>query len=141
MRLIKNIYKQAKQYNLCHLFTGKEDYEGIVRLLLSPQGTEFCLSNNFPDLNVFRKFLPYKPEKKGIYIDKGNIVLTNENIVFLVGNTRATVTFNNLETNYNVILMHGAKAKIIAENYAVVFVYGEDGENVEKVIKDNALIL
>lgn len=141
MRIIRDIYKQAVKLDTCDKFTGKEDYDKIVQLLLSEQGIEFCLKHNFPTVLEFKKFEKYNPQKDGVFIDAGIIEIKNIPTVFLVGNTEATLIFNNLETNYNVILMHGAKAKIIAENYAVVFVYGGNDENVEKVIKDNAMIL
>ncbi len=141
MKIIKDIYKEAVKLDACDKFTGKENYKDIVDLMLSEQGIEFCLKNSFPKVEVFRKFEKYNPQNDGVFIDVGSAELENIPTVFLVGNTNAVLRFNNLDTNYRVVLMHGATATIIATNYAVVALYGATEENVKIEVSNNAMVL
>lgn len=142
MSLVKDIYKKAVEIDskVCDKFTGKENYNEIVELLLSIQGIEFCTKYSFPKLDYFEGFLKdNNPCKKGIYINAGVIETENEEIVLLVGNTNAVLKYNNTDVGYKVILMHGARAEIIADNYAVVFLYGEK-DNINVECKNNAIV-
>ena len=96
-----------------------------MRLLLTPQGTEFCTKNNFPSMEQLREFRGKKAESMGIYIDT-DVELTNPVKVFLAG-SKAILHFDTIG-RYNVILMHGAEAEIHAGNYAVVFVKNSGGK-------------
>lgn len=87
--IIKQIYSQARQLGCCDLFKGTEDFEALVRLFRSPQGVEFCMNNHFPNTATFRLFKPLRPEQYGIYIDAGNITLTNPDKAILIGRTTA----------------------------------------------------
>lgn len=139
MSLIKNIFKEAKEFPLCDRFTGKESFDEIAELLLSPQGIEFCTKNNFPDLDTFEQFDPAFAESKGVYINSGKIELENKHMVLLVGDTEAVLKYNNLDHPYNVVLMHNSFAEIHADNYAAVFVFG-DKDNVDIHVKNNAIV-
>lgn len=138
--IIKQIHEQAKQLGCCDLFTGSEDLRGIIRLFTSPQGIEFCMDNHFPNTSTFRLFKPFNVERYGIYIDAGNITLTNPERAILIGRTTATV---NCDTNvrHEVIILHGAKALVNAERWAVVFAKVEQGCVCIKNTSDNALII
>ncbi len=131
------IYKKAKELGVCPLFKGTESEDGLIRLFLMKQGIEFCIDNSFPDLDTFRTFKT--AENYNIYIDK-KIELNNSRKVVLIGNTKATLVYDDPDKRHEVILMHGAKATIKASGYAVVFVTNGGG-SVKKVISDKALIL
>lgn len=96
-----------------------------MRLLLTPQGTEFCTKNNFPSMEQLREFRGKKAESMRIYIDT-DVELTNPVKVFLAG-SKAILHFDTIG-RYNVILMYGAEAEIHASNYAVVFVKNAGGK-------------
>ena len=74
--LIEKIYRRAQAIGACSLFTGKETLEELVSLMFRPQGIEFMLQHKFPDLDTLREFKPYHPERFGVYIDCGEIDLT-----------------------------------------------------------------
>jgi hypothetical protein len=138
MELIKEIYKNWKPlteeqplFKGCDMFTGKESFDEIANLLLSVQGIEFCTKNNFPELSYFKRFDKEKAAAKGIYISAGTVTIENQETVLLTGNTHGILKYNNTKKGYKVILMHGATARIIADDFAVVFVFGQ---------KDNAII-
>ena len=133
----EEFFKIANRLGACRLLHGTESKEELMRLLLTPQGTEFCTKNNFPSMEQLREFRGKKAESMGIYIDT-DVELTNPVKVFLAG-SKAIFHFDTIG-RYNVILMHGAEAEIHASNYAVVFVKNAGGE--VKIDKDNtALIL
>jgi len=138
--IINQIYTQAKQLNCCDLFKGTEDLQAIIRLFSSPQGIEFCMNNHFPNTSTFRLFKPYNVERHGIYIDAGNITLSNPERAILIGRTCATI---DCDTNvrHEVIVLHGAKALVNASKWAVVFTKVEQGSICIKNTSDNAVIL
>lgn len=142
MKEVANLYESAKKVSRCvkkaGIFTGKEDLDSLIKLLLSPLGVEFCTEKNFPSLAEFRSFSSFQIEDKGVFVDKGTVELKNVEKVFLVGDTQATLYYDNLDFPYNVNLMHGASAKIVAKNGAVVFIYGNG--QIEKKVKDLAKI-
>jgi len=140
-KLVKKIYAMAQKLGVCTKFTGNEGLEQIVTLFFSPQGVEFCKNYNFPSLQILRQFKQYKVERFGAYIDAGNIKLNNVRRALLIGNTNATLTFSDNTQRHEVIMMHGAKAKIIASGWAVVCITCGSGCEVAIDKKDNARIL
>lgn len=134
----KEFFETANRLGACRLLHGTESKEDLMRLLLTPQGIEFCTKNNFPSMEQLQWFRGEKAESMGIYIDT-DTELTNPAKVFLAGHTRAVLHFDTIG-RYNVILMHGASAEIHASNYAVVFVNNAGGE-VEIDKDDTARIL
>ncbi len=129
----KEFFDMAGRLGACRLLHGTESKEDLMRLLLTPQGTEFCTKNNFPSMAQLQQFKGETAERMGIFIDT-DTELTNPVKVFLAGRTRAVLHFDAIG-RYNVILMHGAEAEIHASNYAVVFVKNVGGE--VKIVKDN----
>ncbi|MBO4999959.1 MAG: hypothetical protein J6C58_03905, partial [Bacteroidaceae bacterium] len=115
----KEFFEIANRLGACRLLHGTENKEELMRLLLTPQGTEFCTKNNFPSMEQLQKFRGEKAESMGIYIGT-DVELTNPVKVFLAG-SKAILHFDTIG-RYNVILMHGVEAEIHASNYAVVFV-------------------
>ena len=139
--LIKQIYAQARLLNACDLFTGKErTLDDIVALFSSPQGLEFCIKNNFPNIATFRRFKPYKVERFGIYIDSGAITLKNPKRAILIGRTSATVHCDTLE-KHDIFLLHGAKAVVNASKWSVVFTKAGTGCSLIRNTSENAIIL
>lgn len=130
----KEFFEIANRLGACRLLHGTENKEDLMRLLLTPQGTEFCTKNNFPSMEQLQWFRGEKAESMGIYIE-ADIELTNPVKVFLAG-SKAVLHFDTIG-RYNVILMYGAKAEIHASNYAVIFVNNAGGE--VKIDKDNTV--
>lgn len=111
--------KMAQRLSECAMFTGNETLEEMVSLMFSAQGSEFLTTFGFPDLDTFRKFIRYQPERFGVFIDKGEIALSQEKNIFVVGNTTARIKCSETAL-YRIILMHGAAADIEASGYAVI---------------------
>lgn len=50
----KEFFEIANRLGACRLLHGTENKEELMRLLLTPQGTEFCTKNNFPSMVQLR---------------------------------------------------------------------------------------
>lgn len=130
----------AEKLAACNIFKGTEDIAGITRLFTSPQGVEFCLAANFPNLATLRLFKRFNPERYGIYIDAGDITLKNPKTAVLIGRTTATVKCDTCE-NHTVITMHGATATVLASGWAVVRTEAGASTSIIRRTTDNAIIL
>ena len=139
--LLSRTYSKSVRLGACDRFVQCGNMEEISNLLFSPQGIEFCTKRNFPDVNLMRGFKAYDAEGYGIYIDSGDISLSDKSKICLVGNTCAELTFDDPMESHTVVLLHGAKAHIKATGYAVVFVYASKDCTVIKTVNDNAKIL
>lgn len=123
----------------CKMFKGTEDLGELAELMFTPQGIEFMIQYNFPDLATFRKFKKYHPERFNVYIDCGKIVLNEPNRAFLVGNTFASVQCSEKITC--IVLMHGARAYINASGYSLVKIDCDAESEVIYNKRDHARIL
>lgn len=133
-------YGMAQKLKTCTMFKGDEDLEELVKLMFTPRGVEFMTKYNFPDLETFRKFKKYHPERFGVYIDCGKISLTEVRRAFLVGNTSATANYRETAGN-RLYLMHGATASVTASGYSVVKVEKDASSNIDCSINDHAKVL
>ncbi len=133
-------YEMARKLRMCQMFTGDESMDEMINLMFSPQGAEFLTENHFPDIDTFRKFKKYHPERFGVYIDAGKISLLEARKVFLVGNTTASLKYSEIAGN-RLILMCGASAHVEASGYAIVKIEKDDVSKVEIVKSDNAKVL
>lgn len=134
-QLISQIHKAAQQLGACDRFKGNETLEELISLLYSPQGREFCITHEFPTIDVLRKFKRLGVERYGIYIDAGAIRVSGREHVFLIGDTTASITCHDTK-RYQIYLMHGAFARIEAYNYALVHVE-HDTQSIAKVELNN----
>lgn len=138
--LIQQIHAQAQHLGQCGKFTGTEDLNSLIDLFTSPQGVEFCLAHHFPSLNTLAMFKPFDVHEKGVFINFGSLTISDRRRVVLIGRTSATINCNE-NVRYEILLMHGAKAVINANNWAVVSVKADTGCQVIKNASANAVIL
>lgn len=130
----------ARKLEDCDMFKGNETLDELVELIFSPRGIEFLTKFGFPDLETFRKFKQYHPERFGVYIDSGKITLTEARRAFLIGDTVATVKYRESAGN-RLHLMHGASASVLACGYSVVRVEKDMKSEVSFIKQDHARIL
>lgn len=112
----------ARKYAACNMFKGTEDLDGMIDLMFTAQGIEFCTRTGFPGMDVFEQFLKADPEtlkRRGIYVNCGRISLCDPKDVYLIGNTSADIKTQQTALN-RVVCLHGAKAAVIAGGYSVV---------------------
>lgn len=103
------------------------DFPELIKLMFTPQGIEFCQDHNFPSVEVFRKNRD-SLEGLEVYVDAGNITLKGKEYVCIVGDTDATIEAAGTKFIHTIILMHGARAKINAKDYAVLNIVRIGGE-------------
>lgn len=113
------IIEDAIKLGACEKAKDVKDLQSLAKLFFSPQGREFCLKNNYPDLEAFRSL--EDAGKYNVFIDRG-VEKNNEDIALI--NSHGKLKFNNPNKPYLVILMHGASAEINIENYSVVRIEG-----------------
>lgn len=140
MKTEKCIYTQAQKLGACPMLTGKEDINGLIDLFFTPQGIEFCTKHSFPDMGVLRQLKERYNLNKEVFIDT-ELKMKNPSRVALFGSgTIAELEYDGSAERYEVVVMHGATAKIKASGYAVVIINNTGGV-VETCVNDNALIL
>lgn len=132
--------EMAERLDRCTMFTGTETLPELINLMFSPQGREFILANQFPNLETLRQYKALNPESLGVYIDCGKIALTDPGKVFLIGDTTAEI-FCSQTANNTVILMHGATASIYASGYSVTRVEKDRDSSFTATKSNRAVIL
>lgn len=130
----------AEKLSACQMFSGSESLEEMISLMFSPRGAEFLTTYGFPSLDVFRQYKPFNPERFGVYIDSGEITLTEPRRAFLVGNTTAVLNYRETASN-RVVLMHGAKATVIGDGFSVVHIEADESSQVSIIKQGDSVVL
>lgn len=134
---MEEFFGEARRLGACDLLMGARSEEELLRLLLTPQGVEFCLGKGFPSMRLLRPFRGELAESLGVYIE-ADVELRNPRRVYLAG-CRAVLRFGGAR-GYNVVIAHGSEVEIHASDYAVVFVHG-DRSNLRIVTEGEAVVL
>ena len=130
------MYRQGVALGACGSFTEAMSIRQIVDMLFTPQGVEFCIKRGFPTLEMFRRLGAVEDTKPlGVYIDCGDTQRA-----FLVGNTRARITYTETQRN-GLYMMHGAKATVIAGGYSVTCIECDKRSRVHVEKSGNAVTL
>lgn len=139
MESVNDIMKSASLFGACGKSNGVSDWKSLVWLFFTPQGREFCEANNFPSLEMFQGMKEYVAEF-GVFVDCGEVNRSNDIKLGLVGATSATLTYDDNKEVHKIILMHGAKARIKASNYAVILLVNIGNCEV-KIDKDETVVI
>lgn len=132
------IKQEALKRGACNSIKSIKTLEGIIKLLFSSQGREFCQRTYYPSLDHLREFKNVYNELPGVYIDAGEVASTD--ILSLVaGNSTLNLKCATPTYLFKTIVMHGAYVKIQATNYAVVLVTNIGG-HVEVDADDTCII-
>lgn len=132
--------EMAEKLSACQMFSGNENLEEMISLMFSPRGAEFLTTYGFPSIDVFRQYKPFNPERFGVYIDCGEITLTEPRRAFLVGNTTAVLNYRETASN-RVVLMHGAKATVIGDGFSVVHIEADESSQVSIIKQGDSVVL
>ncbi|WP_289059946.1 hypothetical protein [uncultured Bacteroides sp.] len=138
MKTVDEIMKSASLSGACSKSNGVSDWKSLVWLFFTPQGREFCEENNFPSLEMFRE-MSSEVAAYGVYVDAGVVNVRNKKVA-LIGGTEAELVFTDNTKVHKVILMHGAKARITASNYAVILLVNVGNCEVE-INKDETVVI
>lgn len=119
MKTVSDVMSQALLKGACEKSNGVSDWKTLSWLFFSPQGLEFCEKNNFPSIDVFKE-IKNDVSSFNIYVDNGETNRYNDANIALIGDTQGQLIYDYNTKAHKVVLMHGAKAFIVARNYAVV---------------------
>lgn len=133
-----NTIRQAREAGACEKLHGDETKTELLRLFTTPAGLEFACEKHVPTLATMRLFKNDDLEDHGIYLDQGEVEITNPDNVVIAGKTIATIRCDRKRA-CRVTVMRGAKAVVCAGGWAVVFIRCELGSTVVKSIRDNAI--
>lgn len=139
MKTVNEIMQSASLLGACAKSNGVSDWRSLTWLFFTPQGREFCEDNNFPSLEMFQGMRDNISEFN-ILVDAGNVSRENDVNVGLIGNTSAQLVYNDNTVVHKVVLMHGAKARIKASDYAVILLVNVGNCEVE-IEKDNTVVI
>lgn len=139
MKTVNEIMQSASLLGACAKSNGVSDWRSLTWLFFTPQGREFCEDNNFPSLEMFQGMRDNISEFN-ILVDAGNVSRQNDVNVGLIGNTSAQLVYNDNTVVHKVVLMHGAKARIKASDYAVILLVNIGNCEVE-IEKDNTVVI
>lgn len=137
---IDEIMKSAALLGACSGSGKVSDWKSLVWLFFSPQGREFCEEKNFPELPMFREMKRHGISELGVFVDEGNVCRSNDKDIALVGDTCGELKFDENNVVHKIILMHGAKVRIKASNYAVLLIVNIGGCEVE-IDKDKTVVV
>lgn len=139
--ILHEVYQQGVALGACGSFTEAMSIRQIVDMLFTPQGVEFCIKRGFPTLEMFRRLGTVEDARTlGVYIDCEDITLEDPQRAFLVGNTRARITYTETQRN-GLYMMHGAKATVIAGGYSVTCIECDKRSQVHVEKSGDAVIL
>lgn len=137
MTTIQKVMAHAAALGACKKSGEASDWKSLAWLFFSPQGREFCEENNFPGIPLWDDIKRECDTRElGIYIDEGNVKISDRVNTALIGRTEADLWFRSPDTVHRVILMHGAKARIHLRDAAVVLVVKVGTECEVEIDKD-----
>lgn len=141
MTTLQKAIHQCKLAGACDLLRPNMTPTELCHLLRSPQGEELILKG-LPTLSLWRLIgEEYKDllAQHHIYLDGGYLELDGETThLIAIGATHLRITPNQ-PTLYNVTLIHGAKADVLATNWAVVSVEHDAQSTAYIACTDNAI--
>lgn len=137
---ITDVMREAVNMGACEKTGNVSDWKTLSWLFFSPQGMEFCANNNFPPIELYRQLNVEALAINNIFVDAGHIQRNNDSQVAVIGNTVAEFVFDDPTKVHKVIVMHGAKVKLITRNYAVVKLLNIGDNNVE-IRKDKTSVI
>lgn len=141
MSNLQKAIHQCKLAGACELLRPNMTPTELCQLLRTPQGEEFILKG-LPTLSLWRLIgEEYKDllAQHHIYLDGGYIELDGQTTrLIAIGATHLRITANQPKL-YNVTLIHGAKADVLATNWAVVSVERDSNSQAYIACTDNAI--
>lgn len=114
------IKDRALRSGACDLILGADTIADLVALMGTPQGREFCKLHRFPTIEMLRDLDGGELASLHFYVDAGEIELSDIDNVVVAGGTQATLKYSRTDKPYHAVVMHGAKANVLAGGYSVV---------------------
>lgn len=102
---------------------------------------QHCNYHNFPSLKMWRLLdKEYDLPSYAIYVDKGEVRLTNPKRAAFIGDTQGYV-YADVNFRKDIAVQYGAKVEIETSNYGLVAVYGQlDCEIIKNTTKGGKIL-
>lgn len=136
--MLENEIKEYLAKTACERYKDSDTVEAIMRKWREPYGVEFCKKFHYPDIDFVRKYKE-EFEKYGVYVDRNDLVLTNEDVILF--NCVATLNYRLPKRRYTVILYTQNVVTISAKDYAFVVCNKITDDNSVVVEKKNAAVV
>lgn len=120
---VEEILRKAVKLGACAKSGTASDWKSLCWLFFSPQGVEFCRSNNYPSLDMFRA-MKGNIESYGVHVEEDTKAMNQDEAII---SGTAELTYHGTDKAYKVIIMHGASVRLKVGNYAVVRVENISG--------------
>ncbi len=133
--LLKKLKAQFTVPGHCGMVTPELDFEETAKLIETPRGSEHCAKCNLPTLDLLTALKSEAPDNW--HIEAPEVELTNPDTVILAGSyTDAKITVDGTN-GAHIIMLHGAGAKVIAKDRAVVVIDRAADTKLEIVKKES----
>lgn len=138
--LVSHIITKAKRKGACELINQSTCLKDLYKLLLTPQGREFCQGKNFPGYGLWRLIKRHSDLRMfNIFIDEGRVNITNSHKASIIGKTDATMNCYGCNKRFFIMVQHGASLRINASDYAVIIILKIGKGNKITINKDNTV--
>ena len=119
MNISDLLLSEAIKYKLCQPWQDSWNGEFSALMGMYKKGIDFCIKNDYPSLDILRRYLKGKTEDYNIFIDsETEVELYNDTIVAL-GDSKLTVRI----ADYGVIslyLLHNAEVSVFCGEHSIV---------------------
>ena len=133
--LLKKLKAQFTVPGHCGMVTPELDFEETAKLIETPRGSEHCAKCNLPTLDLLTALKSEAPDNW--HIEEPEVELANPDTVILAGSyTDAKITVDGTN-GAHIIMLHGAGAKVIAKDRAVVVIDRAADTKLEIVKKES----
>jgi hypothetical protein len=122
----------------CERYNVEDNLATIINKWREPYGVEFCKKFHYPDIDFVRKYKE-EFEKYGVYVDRNDLVLTNEDVILF--HCVATLNYRLPKRRYTVILYTQNVVTISAKDYAFIVCNKITDDNSVVVEKKNAAVV
>ena len=137
--LLEKLKAQFTVPGHCGMVTPELDFGETVRLIETPRGSEHCAKCNLPSLDLLTALKSEAPNNW--HIEEPEVELTNPDTVILAGGyTDAKITVDGTNAAH-IIMLHGAGAKVIAKDRAVVVIDRAENTELKIVEKDSTAFI
>lgn len=138
---VNQVMNMAIAKGACSESGKASDWKSLAWLLFTPQGREFCKENSFPSIETWREIKDSMKGELPVRIDCGIIYEEDQKELALVGNTHADLSYSGSKVKYNLIVMHGAKARVYIKEWAVLHIVSIGSGCEVEVINDGTGVI
>jgi len=136
---IKELKNYLRSQGACELIDDKTDVAGLVEVMRSGAGIEYCCNSEWAMGEVFGRVGRDVCRRYGVYHGEAFVSFKNKPFVVVSGGS-AILRYDSVDCPFVVVVIGRAKVKGVAEGYAVVGLHCSKRAEVEIIKKDFAKV-